>query len=294
MAGRAPSAARPAELEPLIGLRSLDMRPCDAAAYSSDAGTIALLRRWDRLSSVLALGVNAVVLFRLHKDVDVAWAPCVSAFVVAVSTLQFLLIACAHRPAYHRHRTAVCALVRAIRFISIARFLPWIRLKSGPAATYSGTSFAAPLLFEALLSLLQNTYHLLPLRVHLVTAAIRLALEVAFVGPALGCLLASGERWSRLVQSCSRACALLGASAATCACGDTSWAWYLALLALFMGSGKPSQLTGLLCMQPACDCTAAETGSPVGISSHNPTQPACWHAACASSTQCCALCPAPD
>jgi hypothetical protein len=140
--------------------------------------------------------------------------------------------------AFARNRAWAFSCLRGLRLLMLLRFMPGVESRNGYRELAPQAALVFYLAFDPLFSFMQSVFHLLPFKLHVGFCAARLLADVGLVAPPLGCAIGrTPELWRALQGGCQRACALLGAAPASCACGDSSWAWFLPLTALMLGSG---------------------------------------------------------
>ncbi len=177
------------------------MEPEEERAFQQHASTISTYRSWDISAVICGLMINMAV-FR-YVPRDVSYSNGLNALLLQ-QAVQLILLA-AKPETFYKIRLPLMVYNRGVRLYKTAvRFWPTtgsvftdtfgystgkvIIASHGPGR--AGTMIA---LFEPLLSVTHSMFHLLPFRLHIVYALLRVVLDISLVMPGMACLMMRPE-----------------------------------------------------------------------------------------------------
>lgn len=245
-----------------IHLLDLSLHPAHShVLYHQHSDTRKAFLGWDISCALLGNVIHAALLRFVIRGVPLQ--ALAALFVALLSVLQLIcLVAPRSREWYTRHRTIVNLSFRGLRLLMMSkRYIDIV--KYGPVTTglleahesliqrtSAHLAFAFVLLIEPLFSLLHTMFHLLPLKTHIVTTILRMALDVTLVVPIVGCVLMQPEMAHLTQQGCywlhmvvtMRAPGSLALLPDVC--GSDTRAWFMpATLLILFGAVIPFMIT---------------------------------------------------
>jgi hypothetical protein len=171
-------------------------------AFQQHAGTISAYRSWDASSIVCGMMVNIAIWRYIPREVGYSSG---MHYVIAHQALQLLLLV--WKPdLFHKIRIPIMLYNRGVRLCRTAfRFWPATGLqgfqdtfgyKAGSqiiASHCPGRAAAMIALIEPLLSTANSMFHMVPFRLHIAYAAVRVVLDISLVIPSLACIMVRPE-----------------------------------------------------------------------------------------------------